>query len=527
MNKKIIYNHKARKALEAGINVLAKAVSVTLGPKGKNVVLGCEPGAPQIVNDGITIAKEIELKNPLQNVGVSLIRQAALKTNEVVGDGTTTVTILAHAIVKEGIKSIVAGGNPVLIKRGMHKSVRFMIEKISEYAKPILNIEDIVQIASVSSGNNSRIGQIIANAFEKIGREGVISLEEGNSMNTCLQIVDGMSFNKGYISPYFLSNSMHSEIIQDNPWILLTDKKIKRPQEELVPLLEQIALTSRPLLIIAEEVEKEALSTLILNKMKGIINVVAVRAPGFGETKKDLLEDIALLTNGTVISDKLGLSLEKSTLDFMGSAKRVIIKKNLTTIVSNINKKDLSLRSSSIKKQMELSNNKYEKQKLQDRLSKLSGSIAIIKLGATTPTEMTEKKLRCEDAIHATKAALEEGVVPGGGSTLLHLSSLLQLWASKNLSSDELLGAQILAKALLVPLYTIVTNAGNNGSVITEALKHTEFQMGYDANNYCIADMYKVGIIDSAKVTRLAIQNASSIASMILTTDCLVSDCLV
>ena len=527
MGKKIIYDHDARNCLESGISILAKAVGVTLGPKGKNVILERKSGTPQIVNDGVTIAKEIELKHPLENMGVSLVRQAALKTNDVVGDGTTTATILAHAIVKEGIKNITSGSNPILIKRGIEKAVKFVVDKISEYARPVLNIKDIVKVASISAGNNILVGNTIAAALKQVGQEGIISLEEGNSTTTSVHVTSGMSFSAGYISHYFLSNSMDAEISQDNPWVLLTDMKITNIQDELISTLEQVALTGRPLLIIAEEIEQEVLSTLILNKIKGTIDVVAVRIPGFGDRKQAFLDDISILTNSTIISDKLGFSLSNMSLDLMGSAKRITISKDTTTIISNVNRQIISLHYSSLRKRMEFSIDHYERQTLQDRLSKLGGGVAIIKVGSTTSTEMTDNKLRFEDAINATRAAIEEGILPGGGSAFLHLSEDLYAWSGRYLTSDELLGAQIVARALQVPLCKIVENTGVDGFTIAERLKNTDFSLGYDANSYKITDLYDIGIIDPAKVTRLALQNASSIASIILTTECIISDNLI
>ena len=527
MSKKIVYNHDARKALEVGMNILFQAVSITLGPKGKNVILGRKFGTPQIVNDGVTIAKEITLEKPIENLGVMLIRQAASKTNDTVGDGTTTSTVLAHVIVKEGMKSVTAGSNPALIKNGIDKAVKFVVKKISEYSRPVMNIKDIMHVASVSLGNDRVMSDIIADAVRQVGREGIISLEEAPSTSTSLEISKGISFNKGFLSPYFLSDAMQANISQENPLILLTDKKITYVQQELIPLLEKVAQADRPLLIIADGINKEALSTLIINKSRGIMDIVAVGIPGFGDRKKTFLEDISVLTNATVISEDFGLSLDKVSLDSLGSARRVIVSKDVTTIITNSNQQALQLRCDQLRKQIELSCNNYEREKLQERLAKLIGGVAVIKLGAATEIEMKSKKLRFEDAINATRAAIEEGIVPGGGSTFVHLSYHLQLWANKHLVSDELLGAQIVAKALLAPLYTIVQNTGYDGSIILEYLRHTAFEMGYDASQYEIVDMYTAGIIDPAKVTRLALQNASSIASVILNTECIISDKLV
>lgn len=524
MSKKIVYDHNARKALEVGINILAQAVGVTLGPKGKNVVLENNSGIPQIVNDGITIAKEIELKKPIENLGVVLVRQAASKTNNLVGDGTTTTTILAQAIVKEGMKSIVAGSNPTCIKNGIDKAVKFIVNKIAEYSRPVMDLKDIIDIASISLGGNVGMGHTIANAIKQVGREGIISLEETQSTSTCMEINEGMSFNKGFMSSCFLSDSMQANISQNNTLVLLTDKKITSGQKELIPLLEKVALTGRALLIVADDIDKEALSTLIINKLKGVIDVVAVRIPGFGDRKKTFLEDVALLTNATVVSEDLGLSLDKISLDLLGSAKRIIVSKYTTTVISDSSHQALRLHCDHLRRQIELSCNSYEKEKLQERLAKLTGGVAVIKLGAATEIELKDKKLRSEDAIRAAKAAIEEGVVPGGGSTFVHLSYSLRLWANKYLVSDELLGAHIVARALLVPFCTIVKNTGHNPSLILEYLRNSSFEMGYDANRCESVDMYIAGIIDPAKVTRLTLQHASSIASMILDTECIISD---
>ena len=523
----MIYSHDARKSLQQGMCVLSKAVGLTLGPKGKNVILERKLAAPHVVNDGVTIAKEIEIQNHLENIGVILMREAALKTNDVVGDGTTTSTVLAHAIIQEGLKSISAGANPVLINKGIEKSVQFIVKKIAQRSRPIVDIKDIVRVASVSAGNNNVIGDIIASAILKVGNEGIISIEEGESTITSLQVTEGMSFDKGYFSSSFLSNSTQLEIFQDNPWVLLTDQKITKVEEELIPLLEQVAATDRPLLIMAEEIKQEALSTLIINRLKGIVDVVAVRIPGLGDRRKLILEDLAALTNTSVISKDIGLSLDKISINNLGSAERVIISKNKTTIIASSNNQNISLHCINLRKQIEFSSNVYEKNFLLERLAKLSGGIAVIKVGAATTTEMYEQKLRLEDAVNATKAAIEEGIIPGGGSTLAHLSKDLYLWANDCLLGDELLGAYILAKALSVPLRTIVENTGHHSSLVLERLRMSSFEIGYDANSDKMVDMYLAGIVDPAKVTRLSLQNASSIASVILTTECIVSDRLV
>nr|YP_010902572.1 60-kDa chaperonin [Hypnea nidifica]WCH54427.1 60-kDa chaperonin [Hypnea nidifica] len=522
MSKKILYQDNARKALEKGMDILCEAVSVTLGPKGRNVVLEKKFGSPQIINDGVTIAKEIELQDFIQNTGVALIRQAASKTNDVAGDGTTTATVLAHAMVKQGLRNVAAGANPMVLKKGIDKAVKFVVSKIAEQSSPVTDISNITQVASISAGNDIKIGHMIAEAIEKVGKEGVISIEEGQSTVTQLEIKEGMKFDKGYISPYFVTDSSRMEVIYDNPYILLTDKKITLIQQELIPILEQVSKTGRSLLIIAEDIEKEALATIVINKLRGIINVVAVRSPGFGDRRKSLLEDMAVLTNGQLITEDLGLSLDNLSIDQLGSAKRICVTKDSTTIIADSNSLNIKSRCDQIRRQLEISSNNYEKEKLQERLSKLVGGVAIIKVGAATETEMKDKKLRLEDAINATRAAIEEGIVPGGGSTLVHIAEFLSQWSKNNLSDEELVGANIVEKALIAPLYKIVENAGKNGFVIVEKVKNSSFSIGYNANQDLLLDMYKAGIIDPAKVTRSAVQNAASIASMILTTECIV-----
>ncbi len=522
MSKAILYKDNARKALEKGMNILSEAVSVTLGPRGRNVVLEKKYGSPQIINDGVTIAKEIELKNPIENTGVALIRQAASKTNDVAGDGTTTATVLAYAIVKEGLKNVAAGSNPILLKKGISKAVNFVIDKILDYSRPVASSRDIMQVASISSGNDLSIGEIITQAIQKVGNEGIISLEEGQSTDTTLEIREGMKFDKGFISPYFVTDTSRMEVIQENPYILLTDKKITLIQQELLPILEQVAKIGKSLLIVAEDIEKEALATMVVNKLRGIVNVVAVRAPGFGDRRKALLEDIGILTSAQLVTDDTGLTFDRLSLDNLGIAKRVQVSKDSTTIIADTNQSAVNVRCNQIRKQIQLSTNKYEKDKLQERLAKLSSGVAIIQLGAATETEMKNKKLRLEDAINATKAAIEEGIVPGGGSTYVHLSKELRAWATQNLFGDELIGALIVQKALSFPLTRIAENAGINGAVIIEKVKQAKFPIGYNVNDDMLVDMYEHGIIDPAKVTRSALQNASSIASMILTTECIV-----
>ena len=524
MAKKILYQDNARRALERGMEIMGEAVSVTLGPKGRNVVLEKTYGSPQIVNDGVTIAKEISLEDHIENTGVSLIRQAAAKTNDVAGDGTTTATVLAYAMVKEGLKNVAAGANPISIKLGMEKAAQYLVTQINEFAQSVEDIQAIKQVASISAGNDDFIGSLIADALAKVGKDGVISLEEGKGITTELEITEGMKLEKGFISPYFITNTDKMEVSHDNPLILLTDKKITLVQQDLLPILELVTKTKRPLLLIAENVEKEALATLILNKLRGIVNVVAIRAPGFGEQRKLFLEDIAILTGGTVITQDAGLSLENVQLNLLGQARRVIVEKDTTTIITDGTEKEIQIRCEQLRKQINVADTGYEKEKLQDRIAKLSGGIAVIKVGAVTETEMKDKKLRLEDAINATRAAVEEGIVPGGGATLAHLSENVITWAKNNLKEDELVGAMIIARAILAPLKRIAENAGINGPVIVEQVQQQDFEIGYNAAKNTFVDMYEAGIVDPAKVTRSGIQNATSIASMILTTECIIVD---
>jgi chaperonin GroEL len=524
MTKKILYQEKARQALEKGMGIMAESVSVTLGPKGRNVVLERKYGTPQIINDGVTIAKEIELPDHIENTGISLLRQAAAKTNDVAGDGTTTATVLAYAIVKQGMKNVAAGANPISLKLGIEKAIKYLSNQILEYSQPIENSIAISQIAAISAGNDVEIGEMIAGALEKVGRNGIISLDEGQGIVTLLEITEGMRFEKGFISPYFVTNPERMEVEYENCYVLTTDKKITLIQQDLLPILEKVAPTKRPIIIIAEDIEKEALATLVLNKLRNIVNVVAVRAPGFGDFRKSLLDDIAILTNGTLITEETGLKLENINLNLLGIARKVIVKKDSTTIVTEGNAEAIKMRCEQLRKQISLIESSYEKEKLQDRIAKLSGGIAVIKVGAVTETEMKDKKLRLEDAINATRAAVEEGIVPGGGTLFVHLVELLKDWAKANLKDDELIGAFIIAKAIIEPLKRIGENAGKNGIVIVETIQENNFQYGYNAAINEYGNMLNFGIIDPAKVTRSALQNASSIASMILTTECIVVD---
>jgi len=523
MAKRIIYNEQARRALEKGIDILCEAVAVTLGPKGRNVVLEKKFGAPQIVNDGVTIAKEIELEDHIENTGVALIRQAASKTNDAAGDGTTTATVLAHAMVKAGLRNVAAGANAITLKRGIDKASEFLVKKIEEHAKPISDSNAIAQVGTISAGNDEEVGRMIADAMDKVGKEGVISLEEGKSMTTELEVTEGMRFDKGYISPYFATDTERMEAVLEEPYILLTDKKIGLVQD-LVPVLEQIARTGKPLLIIAEDIEKEALATLVVNSLRGVLNVAAVKAPGFGDRRKAMLEDIAVLTNGQLITEDAGLKLDNAKLEMLGTARRITINKDTTTIVAEGNEVAVKARCEQIRKQMDETDSSYDKEKLQERLAKLSGGVAVVKVGAATETEMKDKKLRLEDAINATKAAVEEGIVPGGGTTLAHLAPALEDWAKANLSGEELIGAHIVASALTAPLMRIAQNAGVNGAVVAENVKNKPFNEGYNAATGEYVDMLAAGIVDPAKVTRSGLQNAASIAGMVLTTECIVAD---
>ena len=523
MAKRIIYSESARRALEKGIDTLNEAVAVTLGPKGRNVVLEKKFGAPQIINDGITIAKEIELEDHIENTGVALIRQAASKTNDAAGDGTTTATVLAHAMVKSGLRNVAAGANAISLKRGIDKAADFLVSEIEKRAVPVADNNAIAQVGAIAAGNDADVGQKIADAMDKVGKEGVISLEEGKSMSTELEVTEGMRFDKGYISPYFATDNERMEAVLEEPYILLTDKKITLVQD-LVPVLEQIARTGKPLLIIAEDIEKEALATLVVNRLRGVLNVAAVKAPGFGDRRKAMLEDMAVLTGGQMITEDAGLKLDNAKVDMMGTARRITITKDTTTIVADGHEAQVKERCEQIRRQIDETESSYDKEKLQERLAKLAGGVAVVKVGAATETEMKDKKLRLEDAINATKAAVEEGIVPGGGTTLVHLTPQLQTWATDNLSGEEQTGAMIMASALSAPLGRIADNAGVNGAVVAENVKGRPFNEGYNAATGSYEDLLAAGIVDPAKVTRSALQNAASIAGMVLTTECIVAD---
>ncbi|MFN3925773.1 MAG: chaperonin GroEL [Pseudanabaenaceae cyanobacterium] len=523
MAKRIIYNEDARRALERGMDILAESVAVTLGPKGRNVVLEKKFGAPQIINDGVTIAKEIELEDHVENTGVALIRQAASKTNDAAGDGTTTATVLAHAMVKEGLRNVAAGANAIALKRGIEKATNFLVDKIAAHARPVEDSKAITQVGTISAGNDEAVGKMIADAMDKVGKEGVISLEEGKSMITELEVTEGMRFDKGYISPYFVTDAERMEASIEEPFVLITDKKITLVQD-LVPILEQVARAGKPLFIIAEDIEKEALATLVVNKLRGVLNVCAVKAPGFGDRRKAMLEDMAILTGAQVISEDAGFKLDSARLDQLGKARRITVTKDTTTIVAEGNEAAVKARCEQIRRQIEETESSFDKEKLQERLAKLAGGVAVIKVGAATETEMKDKKLRLEDAINATKAAVEEGIVPGGGTTYAHLAPELETWAKEHLKDEELTGALIVAKALLAPVRRIADNAGYNGAIIAERVKEKDFTVGFNAMTGEYEDMFAAGIVDPAKVTRCALQNAASIAGMILTTECIVVD---
>lgn len=523
MAKQIKYGTDARTALESGVNQLADTVKITLGPKGRNVVIDRKYGSPLITNDGVTIAKEIELKDEFENMGAQIIKEVSTKTNDVAGDGTTTAVVLAQAIIKEGSKNVAAGANPIILKRGIDKAVDACVEKLRKISKPITNKESITQVASISAGD-SVIGELISTAMEKVGNDGVITVEESKTMKTELNIVEGMQFDRGYCSPYMATNMEKMEAVLDNPYILITDKKISSIQE-LLPLLEQIVKTGQKLLIIAEDVEGEALTTLILNKLRGSFNCVAVKAPGFGDRRKAMLEDIAILTGGKVITSELGLELKDATVDMLGRAKQVKVDKENTIIVEGAgSSEEIAQRVKQIKALAAETTSEYDKEKYQERLAKLAGGVAVINVGAATEIEMKEKKLRIEDALNATRAAVEEGIVAGGGVALLSAVNDVKELAN-GLEGDEKTGALIIAQAIQSPMKQIASNAGVDGSIIVyNVVNSNKANYGYDALNDRYGDMIKFGIIDPAKVSRSALQNAASVASTLLTTESAVAD---
>ncbi|MCQ2499909.1 MAG: chaperonin GroEL [Lachnospiraceae bacterium] len=521
MAKEIKYGAEARAALEAGVNKLADTVRVTLGPKGRNVVLEKSYGAPLITNDGVTIAKEIELEDGFENMGAKLIREVASKTNDVAGDGTTTATVLAQAMIHEGMKNLAAGANPIVLRKGMKKATDKAVEVIKAMSKEVEGKEQIARVAAVSSGDEE-VGQMVADAMEKVSKDGVITIEESKSMITELDLVEGMQFDRGYISAYMSTDTEKMEAHLDSPFILITDRKINNIQD-LLPVLEQIVKSGASLLIIAEDVEGEALSTLIVNKLRGTFKVAAVKAPGYGDRRKEMLQDIAILTGGTVISEEVGLELKDTTLELLGRAKSVKVGKEKTVIVDgNGSKEKIADRVGLIKNQIETTKSNFDREKLQERLAKMAGGVAVIRVGAATETEMKEAKLRMEDALNATRAAVEEGIIAGGGSAYIHTTKALAELVEA-LEGDEKTGAKIVMKALEAPLAMIATNAGLEGSVIINKVKESEVGIGFDAYNEVYVDMVKAGILDPAKVTRSALQNATSVASTLLTTESVVS----
>ena len=522
MAKEIKYGAEARKALEAGVNKLADTVRVTIGPKGRNVVLDKQFGAPLITNDGVTIAKEIELEDAFENMGAQLIREVAAKTNDVAGDGTTTATVLAQAMVQEGMKNLAAGANPIVLRKGMKKATDVAVEAIAAMSSKVESKERIANVAAISAGD-AEVGAMVADAMEKVSNDGVITIEESKTMKTELDLVEGMQFDRGYLSAYMATDMEKMEAVLDNPFILITDKKITNIQE-ILPVLEQIVQSGARLLIIAEDIEGEALTTLIVNKLRGTFNVVAVKAPGYGDRRKAMLEDIAILTGGQVISEELGLDLKETTLDQLGRAKSVKVQKENTVIVDGMgNKAQIEARIAQIKSQIEETTSEFDREKLQERLAKLAGGVAVIRVGAATETEMKEAKLRMEDALSAAKAAVEEGIVAGGGSAYIHASKEVAKLAEE-LEGDEKTGVKIILKALEAPLFHIVANAGLEGAVIINKVREQEAGIGFDAYKEEYVDMVKAGILDPAKVTRSALQNATSVASTLLTTESVVAN---
>lgn len=522
MAKEIKYGAEARAALEAGVDKLANTVRVTIGPKGRNVVLDKSYGTPLITNDGVTIAKEIELEDPFENMGAQLVKEVATKTNDVAGDGTTTATVLAQAMVKEGMKNLAAGANPIILRKGMKKATDTAVDAIVSMSEKVSGKEQIARVAAISAGNDE-VGTMVADAMEKVSNDGVITIEESKTMQTELDLVEGMQFDRGYISAYMATDMDKMEAVLDDPYILITDKKISNIQEVL-PLLEQIVQSGSRLLIIAEDVEGEALTTLILNKLRGTFNVVAVKAPGYGDRRKEMLQDIAILTGGQVISEEVGLELKDATMDQLGRAKSVKVQKENTVIVDGMGDKDaISARVAQIRAQIEETTSEFDKEKLQERLAKLAGGVAVIRVGAATETEMKESKLRMEDALNATRAAVEEGIIGGGGSAYIHAAKEVAKLAD-GLEGDEKTGANVVLKALESPLYYIADNAGLEGSVIINRVKESEPGVGFDAYKESYGDMVAAGILDPVKVTRTALQNATSVASTLLTTESVVAD---
>ncbi|MDB4590482.1 chaperonin GroEL [Flavobacteriaceae bacterium] len=523
MAKDIKFDVEARDSIKRGVNALADAVKVTLGPRGRNVIIGKSFGGPQITKDGVTVAKEIELEDPLENMGAQMVKEVASKTNDLAGDGTTTATVLAQAIVKEGLKNVAAGANPMDLKAGIDKAVAAITENLNKQAKKVSNSSDMIkQVASISANNDELIGDLISEAFDKVGKEGVITVEESKGTETYVDVVEGMQFDRGYLSPYFVTDSEKMQTEMESPMILLYDKKVST-MKDLLPILEPVAQQGKSLLIIAEDVDGEALATLVVNKLRGSLKIAAVKAPGFGDRRKAMLEDIAILTGGTVISEELGFTLENATLEMLGTAETVTIDKDNTTIVKGVGaKKDIKARVNQIKAQIETTTSDYDKEKLQERLAKLAGGVAVLYVGAASEVEMKEKKDRVDDALHATRAAVEEGIVAGGGVALVRAKSVLEKINANSL--DEVTGMNIVARAIEAPLRTIVENAGGEGSVVINKVLEGKKNFGYDAKSDQYVDMLNAGIIDPKKVTRVALENAASVAGMILTTECALVD---
>lgn len=519
--KQILFNEEARKKLEAGANKLADAVKVTLGPRGRNVLIDKKFGSPTVTKDGVTVAKEIEVEDPFENLGASLVREVASKTNDVSGDGTTTATVLAQAMLREGLKQVTSGANPMFLKRGMDKAVEALVNEIRNIAIPVETKEKTAQVGAIAANNDKFIGDMLADAMEMVGKDGVITVEESNTLSTELEHVEGMQFDKGYISPYFVTDSEKMEATFDDPKILLVEKKVSSIQE-ILPLLERVVQMQKPFIIIAEDLEGEALATLVVNKLRGTLKVAAVKAPGFGDRRKEMMKDLAILTGGQVVSEELGHKLDSVGIEVLGSAARIHITKDNTTIVEGKgNESEIKGRIEQIKAAIENTDSDYDREKLQERLAKLAGGVAVIRAGAATETELKEKKHRLEDALSATRAAVEEGIVPGGGSTLVHIAHVLD---NLKLTGDEALGVQIVRNAITQPLRVIANNAGLEGSVVVERVRELKKGHGFNAVTLEYVDMMEAGIVDPAKVTRAALQNATSIASMVLTTETLITD---
>jgi chaperonin GroEL len=523
MAKQIVYEEQARRALERGVDHVANTVKITLGPAGRNVVLEKKFGAPQIINDGVSIAKEIELEDRLENAGAQLVREVCSKTNDNAGDGTTTAAVLAQAMMKEGLRNVAAGANPMVLRRGIHKAVELAVKEIKIMAKPVESKTEITQVATISAGNDEEIGKLIADAMDKVGRDGVITVEESKSLSTDLEVVEGMQFDKGYVSAYFVTDPERMEAVLDEPYILCVDKKVNL-LADLVPVLEKVARAGRPFLLIAEDVEGEALATLVVNHLRKVLPCCAVKAPGFGDRRKEMLKDVAILTGGQVVSEEAGVKLDNVTVEMLGKARQVRINKDKTTIVAgNDTKAEVAKRVNLLKRQIEETDSEFDKEKLQERLAKLSGGVAVIKVGAATETELKDRKLRFEDALNATRAAVEEGYVPGGGTTLLAVSKAMEKYRDQ-FSGDERTGFEIVVKSFEAPVRQIADNAGLPGEVVVEKVKEQKPGFGFNAMTFEYVDMAKAGIIDPAKVERCALQNAASVAAMFLTTEALVVD---